>query len=111
MNAGIRTIYVVISIFIAVAILALTHSITRRILLLKGQMMQIQKGIIGKVEVKEKYNDEIGQMITHYNEMVGKVEELMQEQVFSWPEKDQGGAEGTAVTEQSAFSLQYTGYD
>ncbi len=79
-NAGIRTIYVVISIFIAVAILALTHSITRRILLLKGQMMQIQKGIIGKVEVRENYNDEIGQLITHYNEMVGKVEELMQEQ-------------------------------
>lgn len=81
-NTGIRTTYVVLSIFIAVAIFALTHSITGRILLLKGQMMQIQKGIIGKVEVKETYNDEIGQLITHYNEMVGKVEELMQEQYF-----------------------------
>lgn len=79
-NAGLRTVYVAISVFIVSAVFALTHSITRRILLLKGQMMQIQKGIIGKVEVEEQYNDEIGQLIEHYNEMVGKVEELMQEQ-------------------------------
>lgn len=81
-NTGLRTVYIVISIFIVIAIIALTHSITRRILLLKVQMMQIQQGIIGKVEVEEKYNDEIGQLIIHYNEMVGKVEELMKEQYY-----------------------------
>lgn len=80
MNVKLRTIYVLISIFILLAIIPLTRSITSRILLLKSQMIQIQKGIIGKVEVKKEYNDEIGQLITHYNEMVGKVEELMQEQ-------------------------------
>ena len=79
-NMRLQMIYVVISLFILVAIVPLTGSITGRIQLLKGQMIQIQKGVIGKVETKEKYNDEIGQLITHYNEMVGKVEELMQEQ-------------------------------
>lgn len=79
-NMRLQMIYVIISLFILAAIVLLTRSITGRIQLLKGQMIQIQKGVIGKVETKEEYNDEIGQLITHYNEMVGRVEELMQEQ-------------------------------
>lgn len=108
-NTGIRTVYVVISIFIVIAIFALTHSITRRILLLKGQMMQIQKGIIGKVEVEEKYNDEIGQLITHYNEMVGKVEELMQEQYFLGQQKTE--AELKALQSQISPHFLYNTLD
>lgn len=108
-NAGIRTVYVVISVFIVVAIFALTHSITRRILLLKGQMMQIQKGIIGKVQVKENYNDEIGQLITHYNEMVGKVEELMQEQYFLGQQKTE--AELKALQSQISPHFLYNTLD
>lgn len=79
-SVRLQTIYVIISFIILLAIVPMTRSITNRILLLKGQMIQIQKGIISKVEMAEEYDDEIGQLITHYNEMVGKVEKLMQEQ-------------------------------
>nr|MCR5753305.1 sensor histidine kinase [Acetatifactor sp.] len=76
----------------------LTRSITSRIHLLRNQMMKTQMGIIKKVEGTEYYNDEIGQLIRRYNEMVGKVEELMQEQYVLGQEKT--GAELKALQSQ-----------
>lgn len=87
LNTRMQTIYVVISVFILLAIVLLTRSIMGRIYLLKNQMMQIQKGKLRKVEAAKEYDDEIGQLIIHYNEMVEKVEELMQEQYVLGQEK------------------------
>jgi len=97
-NARLQLIYVIISLFILAATIVLTRSITNRILLLRNQMMETQKGIIKKVEEKQSYNDEIGQLIRRYNEMVGKVEELMQEQYVLGQEKT--GAELKALQSQ-----------
>lgn len=75
-----QLIYIVITLVSLLAVIPLTRSITKRILLLKGQMMQTQTGIISKLEVKDAYQDEIGQLITHYNDMVDKMGDLLQEQ-------------------------------
>lgn len=75
-----QLIYIVITLVSLLAVIPLTRSITKRILLLKGQMMQTQTGIISKLEVKDAYQDEIGQLITHYNDMVDRMGDLLQEQ-------------------------------
>ncbi len=80
--ANIRMIFIYAGICLIglLAILPLTHSITKRTGLLKEQMIQMQEGIIRKVDGAGDYRDEIGQLITHYNGMVDKMGELMQEQ-------------------------------
>ena len=72
--------YVIISFVSLLAVIPLTRSITRRILLLKEQMQRTQTGVIGKLEKANHYDDEIGQLITHYNEMVDKMGDLLHEQ-------------------------------
>ena len=73
-------IYVVISLISLLAVIPLTHSLTRRIFLLKEQMMRTQDGVIGRLEMEDAYDDEIGQLIGHYNDMVDKMGDLLQEQ-------------------------------
>lgn len=81
-SVRLQMIYLVISLVSLLAVIPLTRSITKRIFLLKEQMMQIQTGVISKLEVADHYDDEIGQLITHYNEMVDKMGDLLQEQYF-----------------------------
>lgn len=79
-SVRLQMLYVVISLVSILAVIPLTRSVTGRILLLKNQMMQTQTGIIRKLEEEDHYDDEIGQLITRYNEMVDKVGDLLQEQ-------------------------------
>lgn len=76
----------------------LTRSITYRIVLLRRQMQQVQKGTISKLNTPEEYHDEIGQLIVHYNKMVEKVEELLNEQYELGQEKT--GAQLKALQSQ-----------
>lgn len=75
-----QLIYVAIALVSLLAVVPLTRSITKRILLLKEQMMRTQSGVISKLEVEDNYHDEIDQLISHYNEMVDKMSDLLQEQ-------------------------------
>lgn len=79
-NARLRMTYALICLVSLLAVIPLTRSITRRIFLLKEQMMRTQDGIISKLEGQEAYHDEIGQLTSHYNDMVDKIGELLQEQ-------------------------------
>jgi len=97
-NMRMWIIYLTVCAFVILAFIPLTRIITGQIKLLKKQMLQIQKGIIQKVEVEHEYHDEIGQLITHYNDMVEKVEELMREQYALGQEKT--GAELKALQSQ-----------
>lgn len=75
-----QVIYVIISLLSLLAVIPLTRSITRRIVMLKEQMIRTQTGMIGKLDVAEPGRDEIGQLISHYNDMVDKMGDLLQEQ-------------------------------
>lgn len=97
-NGRTRMIYVVICVFIVMAFFPLARSVTSGIELLKGQMIQVQEGVIRKIHVDQEYHDEIGQLITHYNDMAEKVEDLMEEQYALGQEKT--GAELKALQSQ-----------
>jgi len=75
-----QTIYILISLVSLLAVIPLTRSITKRIFLLQEQMMQTQSGVISKLEIADHYDDEIGRLLIHYNEMVDKMGDLLQEQ-------------------------------
>lgn len=75
-----QIIYLVISLVSLLAVIPLTRSITRRIQLLKEQMVRTQTGVISKLEVQDAGHDEIGQLIGQYNDMVDKMGDLLQEQ-------------------------------
>ena len=77
MNMGMGFLYVLVCIAVWVAFVPIIRSVTGRMRLLQNQMMQIQDGIIKKLDMDESQShaDEIGQLITHYNGMVDKVEE------------------------------------
>lgn len=79
-NVRMCMIYAAICAGSLLAMLPLTRSITRRMFLLKEQMMRTRDGVICKLEGQGPCQDEIGQLITHYNEMVDKMGELLQEQ-------------------------------
>lgn len=97
-NGRMRMIYVMICVFIVLCFIPLTRSVTSRIQLLKEQLIRGQDGVIRKIDMDHEYRDEIGQLIVHYNEMVDKVEELMQEQYTLGQEKT--GAELKALQSQ-----------
>ena len=61
-------------------------------------MIRVQGGEIKKIQVGREYHDEIGQLVTHYNEMADKMDELMQEQYALGQEKM--GAELKALQSQ-----------
>ena len=100
MNMGMGFLYVLVCIAVWVAFVPIIRSVTGRMRLLQNQMMQIQDGIIRKLDMDESQSraDEIGQLITHYNGMVDKVEELMKEQYVLGQEK--AGAELKALQSQ-----------
>lgn len=75
-----QIIYVLISLAGLAAVIPLARSITKRIFLLQTQMMRTQTGVISKLEIADRYDDEIGRLVTHYNEMVDKMGDLLQEQ-------------------------------
>lgn len=97
-NVRMSLLYLAVCAAILLVIIPLTKSVTSRIQLVKNQMMQIQQGIIRKIDVEQSYEDEIGQLIIRYNEMVDKVEELMKEQYALGQEKT--GAELKALQSQ-----------
>jgi two-component system sensor histidine kinase YesM len=65
----------------------ITRTITYRIALLRKQMQRVSEGTLSKLIMTDDYQDEIGQLIVHYNQMVGKVEELLGEQYALGQEK------------------------
>lgn len=75
-----QVIYIIISLLSLLAVIPLTRSITRRIVMLKEQMIRTQTGVISKLDAVEPGRDEIGQLISHYNDMVDKMGDLLQEQ-------------------------------
>lgn len=97
-NFRVRLICVLLCVFVLLAFIPMTKFVTSRIQLLKNQMMQIEDGVICKIDVENNYQDEIGQLITHYNDMVDKLQELMQEQYTLGQEKI--GAELKALQSQ-----------
>lgn len=98
MNMGMGLLYLLVCVVVWIAFVPIIRSVTGRMQLLQNQMIQIKDGIIRKLDVDEDNRDEIGQLITHYNEMVDKVEELMQEQYVLGQEK--AGAELKALQSQ-----------
>ncbi len=98
MNTGTGFLYLLVCAAVWIAFVPIIRSVTGRMQLLQNQMMQIQDGIIRKLDVEEGDEDEIGRLITHYNEMVDKVEELMREQYVLGQEK--AGAELRALQSQ-----------
>lgn len=98
MNMGMGFLYLLVCAVVWIAFVPIIRSVTGRMRLLQNQMIQIQDGIIRKLDVEEGNRDEIGQLITHYNEMVDKVEELMREQYVLGQEK--AGAELKALQSQ-----------
>lgn len=81
-SARLTLFYVTISLAGLLAVIPLTRSITRRILLLKTQITRMQDGIVGPLDVERPSGDEIGQLIVHYNNMVDKMGDLLQEQYY-----------------------------
>lgn len=87
MNMGMGLLYLLVCAAVWIAFVPIIRSVTGRMRLLQNQMIQIQDGIIRKLDIDEGDRDEIGQLITYYNEMVDKVEELMREQYVLGREK------------------------
>lgn len=90
-------IYLIISILILLIVYPLTQSITKRIHLLKIRMVQIQEGTILKLGM-EPHKDEIGELITSYDQMVEELQDLLARQYKMGQEKM--GAELKALQSQ-----------
>lgn len=97
-NVRMWTLYLMVCIGSLAAFVPLTRSVTDRIQMLKDQIMQIQDGVIQKIEIKQQQTDEIGQLIGRYNDMTDKVEDLLKEQYVLGQEKT--GAQLKALQSQ-----------
>lgn len=97
-NINVVGLYLVVCAFVMLIFLPITKSMRGRLQIIKDQMIQIQSGVIRKIETGSSDTDEIGQLIDYYNEMVDKVEELMREQYVLGQEKT--GAELKALQSQ-----------
>lgn len=86
-NVGIITWYLVVCLLILGVFIPLTRSITRRLKLLKAQMVPARDGKLSKIESTENDADEIGQLISRYNSMTEQVSDLLQEQYALGQEK------------------------
>lgn len=86
-NAEIIVWYVLICVMILGFFFPLTKSVTRRMRLLKEQMMLLQAGVFQKITDQDDSSDEIGEIISKYNSMTDKVAELMEEQYAIGQEK------------------------
>lgn len=85
-SSNMSVVYLTASILLLLAMGVMTRAITGRLKLLEGQMIRIQAGDIGKIE-ESQYRDEIGRLISNYNVMADRVEELLQEQYILGQEK------------------------
>lgn len=87
-NVRVWLMYLMASLLVLCAMIPLTKSVTKRLYLLKEQMLQIQeKGELPKIALEQPGTDEIGQLITHYNQMTDRVGELMEKQYELGKEK------------------------
>ncbi len=89
--------YALVSCLLVLLIYPLTKSITYRIRLLHNQIGLVKTGKMKELMI-EPHTDEIGQLITGYNNMVRKVDELMALQFVMGQEKT--GAELKALQSQ-----------
>ncbi|MCI8286491.1 MAG: sensor histidine kinase [Lachnospiraceae bacterium] len=87
-NLRMWLLYSLASLLAILALIPMTKSITKRLRLLQGQMLQIQEsGEIRRIGLKRPGNDEIGKLITYYNLMTERVEGLMLKQYELGQEK------------------------
>ncbi len=86
-NVRLNSFYLAVSVLILLIFFFIVRSSAKRVMRLKQQMIQMQSGVMKKVELEKEYKDEIGQLMTHYNEMVDKMEVLMEEQYELGQEK------------------------
>lgn len=89
--------YALVSLLLIILIYPLTKSITYRIKLLHHQIGQVRNGEIKELVI-ETHTDEIGRLISSYNNMVQKMEELMARQFVLGQEMT--GAELKALQSQ-----------
>ncbi|HTG71013.1 MAG TPA: sensor histidine kinase [Candidatus Udaeobacter sp.] len=82
------TIYLIISLIILIFIFPAARSITRRIFLLMNKMSQVRQGRMNQLDILPG-KDEVGQLISSYNYMIGSVQELMAEQFKLGQEKNE----------------------
>ncbi|MGM0884037.1 MAG: cache domain-containing sensor histidine kinase [Bacillota bacterium] len=82
------SIYLIISLIILIFIFPAARSITRRILLLMNKMSQVRQGRMMQLDISPS-KDEVGQLISSYNYMIGSVQELMAEQFKLGQEKNE----------------------
>jgi len=89
--------YAIVSCLLIIMIYPLTKSITHRIKLLDHQIRRFKTGEMRELEI-EIHTDEIGRLITSYNYMVKRMDELMARQFILGQEKT--GAELKALQSQ-----------
>lgn len=89
--------YALVSCLLILLIYSLTRSITYRIRLLHNQIGKVKTGEMKELMI-EPHTDEIGQLITGYNQMIQKVDALMARQFIMGQEKT--GAELKALQSQ-----------
>lgn len=82
------SIYLIISLIILIFIFPAARSITRRIFLLMNKMSQVRQGRMMQLDISPS-KDEVGQLISSYNYMIGSVQELMTEQFKLGQEKNE----------------------
>lgn len=82
------SIYLIILLIILTFIFPAARSITRRIFLLMNKMSQVRQGRMNLLDISPS-KDEVGQLISSYNYMIGSVQELMAEQFKLGQEKNE----------------------
>lgn len=78
--------YIIFFVLSFLAVMLIAKSLSRRILLLTEKISGVQDGALEPLEV-EQSKDEVGRLITSYNYMIHKIQELMQEQFQLGEEK------------------------
>ncbi|MDQ0060297.1 sensor histidine kinase [Paenibacillus harenae] len=82
------TTYAAISFIILIFIFPVAKSITRRIFLLMNRMSQVRQGRLNELDISPS-KDEVGQLISSYNYMIGSLQELLAEQFKLGQEKNE----------------------
>lgn len=80
--------YAIISLIILIVIFPVAKSITRRIFLLMNKMSQVRQGRLNELDISPS-KDEVGQLISSYNYMIGSLQELLAEQFKLGEEKNE----------------------
>ena len=79
--------YLVICVAVTFAVIPLVSLLTRRLKMMGKQMEDSGDGSLHRIENVEDSDDEVGQLIRRYNEMVDRVEELLRKQYALGEEK------------------------